>query len=326
MRAQSGQRRVTTIANYVNATSIPLALSSSLSVLATGSSIVDASHSSLGSNSNSVVIVPSSVGAGSSTQGTILSRCQPQNIGHLSAPVSNLPVVTNPTSYGSTPTAVVHQPLQWISIQSPVTTNHHQPLITGCTTHSLPNTTTLRFRAVSGTATFVQSQHQQVQHFYNTCSLSGDQTFGNNDSDLGMFVSAPCSNVISVGGQSSQVSALPQRLTTVSNNVVSLGRQSTTPQAAIVHFRSQHQPLGGGAVNSMQPHIILTNSSAPGSVSAHLGHQSQTQIVSAPGSRQVVALMTHQGVPHAPNGSDQNISLRDSNSVNSGSGLGNGVQ
>ncbi|CAH8523329.1 unnamed protein product [Schistosoma mattheei] len=294
LRAQANQRRVTTSGSMPGTSSL-----STSSALAT-SSISDASQSLLGSSgvSGNVVIVPSSVSANSNSQNTGLNRTQ--NINSLSTPMSSMSVVTGSTSLGSTP-AVMHQPVQWISIQSPITTNHHQPLITGCTAQpiqTVPNTTTLRFRAVPGTATLVQSQPQQVQHFYNTTQLGPDSAFTGNESGSNMFVSATGSNILSVGNQQSQVlSAVPQRLTPASSS--NMGRQSSTPQAAIVHFRSQqHQPLSG-TVNPMQPHIILTNTTAPASGPTHLSHQSQPQLVSATSNgRQVVALMTHQNIPH----------------------------
>ncbi|CAH8539259.1 unnamed protein product [Schistosoma guineensis] len=321
LRAQANQRRVTTSGSMPGTSSL-----STSSALAT-SSISDASQSLLGSSgvSGNVVIVPSSVSANSNSQNTGLNRTQ--NINSLSTPMSSMSVVTGSTSLGSTP-AVMHQPVQWISIQSPITTNHHQPLITGCTAQpiqTVPNTTTLRFRAVPGTATLVQSQPQQVQHFYNTTQLGPDSAFSGNESGSNMFVSATGSNILSVGNQQSQVlSAVPQRLTPASSS--NMGRQSSTPQAAIVHFRSQqHQPLSG-TVNAMQPHIILTNTTAPASGPTHLSHQSQPQLVSATSNgRQVVALMTHQNIPHT-NVSDPGAPLRDSGSNNSANNLGNGIQ
>ncbi|CAH8561742.1 unnamed protein product [Schistosoma rodhaini] len=321
LRAQASQRRVTTSGSMPGTSSL-----SASSAIAT-SSISDASQSLLGSSgvTGNVVIVPSSVSANSNSQNTGLSRTQ--NINSLSTPMSSMSVVTGSTSLGSTPT-VMHQPVQWISIQSPITTNHHQPLITGCTAQpiqTVPNTTTLRFRAVPGTATLVQSQPQQVQHFYNTTQLGPDSAFSGNDSGSNMFVSATGPSILSVGNQQSQVlSAVPQRLTPASSS--SIGRQSSTPQAAIVHFRSQqHQPLSG-TVNPMQPHIILTNTTAPASGPTHLSHQSQPQLVSATSNgRQVVALMTHQNIPHT-NVSDPGAPLRDSGSNNSANNLGNGIQ
>ncbi|KAK4471695.1 hypothetical protein MN116_005099 [Schistosoma mekongi] len=317
LRAQASQRRVT-LSGGVPGTS---SSSSTSSAIAT-SSISDASQSLLATSgvSGSVVIVPSSVSASSNPQSAGLSRTQ--NVNSLSTPMSSMPVVTASASLGSTP-AVMHQPVQWISIQSPITTNHHQPLITGCTAQpiqAVPNTTTLRFRAVPGTATLVQSQPQQVPHFYNTTQLGSDSAFSGNESGSNMFVSATGSSILSVGNQQSQViTAVPQRLTPASSS--NIGRQSSTPQAAIVHFRSQqHQPLCG-TVNPMQPHIILTNTSAPASGSTHLSHQSQPQLVSATSNgRQVVALMAHSNV------SDSGASLRDPGSSNSTNNLGNGIQ
>ncbi|VDP96599.1 unnamed protein product, partial [Trichobilharzia regenti] len=328
LRAQTSQRRMTTSSTMPGSSSLSTSFPTSVSAVVT-SSISDASQSLLGSSSitGNVVIVPSSVSASSNLQSPGLSRTQTQNMNSL--PMSSMPVVSASASLGSTPT-VVHQPVQWISIQSPITTNHHQPLITGCTAQpiqAVPNSTTLRFRAVPGTATLVQSQPQQVQHFYNTSQLGPDPTFSSNESGSSMFVSATGSNILSVGNQQSQVlSAVPQRITPASvSNMTTMGRQASTPQAAIVHFRSQQHQSLSGTVNPMQPHIILTNTTAPATGPAHLSHQSQPQLVSAASNgRQVVALMTHQNIPHT-NVSDPGVSLRDSGSNNSNNNLGNGV-
>uniref|UniRef100_A0AA85KJY4 histone acetyltransferase n=1 Tax=Trichobilharzia regenti TaxID=157069 RepID=A0AA85KJY4_TRIRE len=327
LRAQTSQRRMTTSSTMPGSSSLSTSFPTSVSAVVT-SSISDASQSLLGSSSitGNVVIVPSSVSASSNLQSPGLSRTQTQNMNSL--PMSSMPVVSASASLGSTPT-VVHQPVQWISIQSPITTNHHQPLITGCTAQpiqAVPNSTTLRFRAVPGTATLVQSQPQQVQHFYNTSQLGPDPTFSSNESGSSMFVSATGSNILSVGNQQSQVlSAVPQRITPASvSNMTTMGRQASTPQAAIVHFRSQQHQSLSGTVNPMQPHIILTNTTAPATGPAHLSHQSQPQLVSAASNgRQVVALMTHQNIPHT-NVSDPGVSLRDSGSNNSNNNLGNG--
>ncbi|CAH8549489.1 unnamed protein product [Heterobilharzia americana] len=331
LRAQASQRRSTTSSNMSGSSSLSASFPASVSSVVT-SSISDASQSLLGSGgmTGNVVIVPSSVSANSNVQNTGINRTQTPNVNSLSTPMSSMPVVTASASLGSTPT-VVHQPVQWISIQSPITTNHHQPLITGCTAQpiqAVPNTTTLRFRAVPGTATLVQSQPQQVQHFYNAAQLGSDPSFSCSESGSSMFVSATGSSILSVGNHQSQVlSAVPQRITPASgSNITTLGRQTSTPQAAIVHFRSQQHQSLSGTVNPMQPHIILTNTTAPATVPAHLSHQPQPQLVSAASSgRQVVALMTHQNISHT-NVTDPGLPSRDPSSSNSNNNLGNGIQ
>ncbi|TPP60013.1 CREB-binding protein 1 (SmCBP1) [Fasciola gigantica] len=270
----------------------------------------NASQTLLGSTNTSVVIVPSSSASSATNHTTALSGIHPSNLVTNNPSVSALSVVTAAPPTQST---VVPQPVQWIPIQPPSSANH-QPVMTASvlqTNQVGSGTTTLRFRTVPGSATLVQSQPQpQVQHFYSTTSSLGPTNipnFTNNVSGTGP-----------VGAQ--QVMGTTQRSTSGSNpTLTSLGRQNAAPQAAIVHFRSQQQSVG--TVNSVQPHIILTNTNAPG----QLQHQSQPQLITTSGGgRQVVALMTHQQSGAHPNGSDPNSGLLDPGST-VGNGLGPGI-
>ncbi|CAL8088588.1 unnamed protein product [Calicophoron daubneyi] len=328
LRAQSAQRRMVTATNASSA-----AISSGTSTVGTvvvTSALSDASQSLVGAGSlsSSVVIVPSATATGVNNHaGNLSGGNHIQNMVSGNPTVTALPVVTAAQSLGSAQSTIVHQPVQWISIQPPVTANH-QSVMTAPTlqnTQSGQGTTTLRIRAVPGSATLMQSQpQQQMQHFYSTNSSLGaaNTTFANNASGTGMFVSAASANVVPVGA-SQQVLGTTQRITPATNtSLTNLNRQNAAPQAAIVHFRSQQQTVGG-TVNSVQPHIILTNTTAPGQL-----HQAQPQLVStAAGGRQVVALMTHQQAPpHNP--SDPSSGLLDPGSTNSaiGNGLGTGIK
>ncbi|KAA0194450.1 CREB-binding protein [Fasciolopsis buskii] len=286
------------------------------------SAFSDASQTLLGSTNTNVVIVPSSSAPSSTNHTTALSGVHPSNLVTNNPSVSALSVVTAAPPTQST---VVPQPVQWIPIQPPASANH-QPVMTASvlqTNQVGSGTTTLRFRTVPGSATLVQSQPQpQVQHFYSATSSLGATNipnFTNNASGTGMFVSATNTNIVPVGAQ--QVVGPTQRSTSASNPALTtLGRQNAAPQAAIVHFRSQQQSVG--TVNSVQPHIILTNTNTPG----QLQHQSQPQLLTTSGGgRQVVALMTHQQSGTHPNGSDPNSGLLDpGNTV--GNGLGPGIK
>ncbi|VDP83905.1 unnamed protein product, partial [Echinostoma caproni] len=319
LRAQSAQRRMAA----GDPTTSTLSSSPTPGGVVVTSAFSDASQTLLGSTNANVVIVPSSSAPSSTNHTTALSGVHPPNLVTNNPSVSALSVVTAAPPTQST---VVPQPVQWIPIQPPASANH-QPVMTASvlqTNQVGSGTTTLRFRTVPGSATLVQSQPQpQVQHFYSTTSSLGPAnlpTFTNNASGTGMFVSATNTNMVPVGAQ--QVMGPAQRATSASNpTLTTLGRQNAAPQAAIVHFRSQQQAVGG-TVNSVQPHIILTNTNAPG----QLQHQSQPQLITTSGGgRQVVALMTHQQSSTHPNGSDPNTGLLDpGNAV--GNGLGPGIK
>ncbi|GAA31548.2 E1A/CREB-binding protein [Clonorchis sinensis] len=299
LRAQTAQRRMVVTTIQSTAPSAPVV-----------STLADVSQSLLGTStlSNNVVIVPSPAVTTITNHNSGIPGNHIQNLVSTNPNVNSLPVVTAPP-LGSTQSTVVHQPVQWISIQPPVTANH-QPVMTAPTLHSgqaASNTTTLRFRTVPS-----QSQ-PQVQHFYSTTSSlgQGNTTFVNNVPATGMFVSAANANMLSVGGPQ-QVIGSTQRVASANAALTTLGRQNAAPQAAIVHFRPQQQSVSG----QVQSHIILTNTSASG----QLQHQSQPQLISTSGGgRQVVALMTpQQSGPH-PN-ADPNSGLLDPGAPPSGVG------
>lgn len=299
LRALSAQKRLV-------ASNIPSTAASAPNAVVASSSLSDASQSLLTTStlSTGVVIVPQTVTNTMSNHTGGLSTNHLQNVVTASPNVNTIPVASGTVPLASNQSNLVHQPVQWISIQPPATVNHQSSMSASTlhTNQTAGSATTLRFRAVPGSATLVQSQPQQVQHFYSTSSLGpGSSTFMSNVSGANMFVSAASGGMVPVGG--------PQRANPATNVAVpTINRQGGTPQTAIVHFRPQQQSATGH-VAPIQPHIILANSGAPG----QLHHQSQPQLLSnSGGGRQVVTLMTHQQSLSHPN-ADSNASLIDPN-------------
>ncbi|KAA3680711.1 E1A/CREB-binding protein [Paragonimus westermani] len=314
LRAQTAQRRMITS----NPPTGP-----------SGTVIVSETSQNIGQNTlpSNVVIVPPSTATTLSNHTSNISGGHLQNLANINPNMNTVPVVTATAQLASTQPAVVIQQMQWISNQPSVSANH-QPVMAASTLHAGqtgPNTTTLRFRTVPGSAALVQSQQQQqVQHFYSTTSSlgPGGAAFANNVSGTGMFVSAN-NNMMSVSGQQQVINSTQRVNPVVNPTLTTLGRQANAPQAAIVHFRPQQQAVAG-QVGSVQSHIIIANTSTP----AQLQHQSQPQLVSTSGGgRQVVALMTHQQPGPHPN-ADPNAGLLDPSAATGvvGNSLNTGIK